>query len=252
MVAKIVDKDKREFYSAVFAICENGFNTAVIVYDDENDRFAFVKMYGRTKFIIRNVFIIDSDDQEFVKDKSIRISPFKTVKYISGYDWIVDNKQLFADILNNRPVDARYTEKAAAINAGISVCEWNLVKTEQDVKSLMELSWGFHDGVIEKIGYDVETSSVEVLFSGCWGSKVTLRFQHDPAFHFTPGEMFDDFIMDSNVFFENGYVYWVDDYSVKTEADLASAKDAIYFRARTLCWKQETEYRAPEEASAQE
>lgn len=250
MIAKIVEKDEREYYSAVFAIYENGFDTAVIVYDDDNNRFSFVKMYGRTKLIIRNVFIIDADDEEFVKDKTLIIGTFKKMKHISGYDWLVENKQLFVDILNNRPVDARYTEKAAAINACISVSEWNLVKTEQDVKSLMELSWGFHDGVIEKIGYDVETSSVEVLFSGCWGSKVTLRFQQEPAMHFTPGEIFTDFIMDSNVFFENGFVYWVDDYSVKTEEDLAKAKDAIYFRARTLCWKQETEYRSPEEAEA--
>ena len=119
----------------------------------------------------------------------------------------------------------------------------------QDVKSLMEASWGFHDGIIEKIGYDIESASVEVAFSGCWGGKVTLRFQQDPMAHFSFGDMFDGMIADSNVFFENGFVYWVDDYAIKTEADLAKAKDALYFRARALCWKMETEYRSPEEAA---
>lgn len=243
MIAKIVDKDKREYYSAVFAICENGWDTAVVVFDDERKRFSFERMYGRTKHIIRNVFIIDCDDRGFVKEKSIKVSSFKTIKHISGYDWLVENNQLFVDILHNRPVDERYREKAAKINTGITICLWNLVKTEQDVKSLMELSWGFHDGIIEKIGYDREKDSVEVLFSGCWGSKVTLRFQKEPMARFSFGDMYNDFIMDSNVFFENGFVYWVDDYSIKTEADLAEAKDGIYFKARTLCWKQETEYR---------
>lgn len=243
MIAKIVEKDKREYYSAVFAIYENGFDTAVVVFDDEKNVFSYVRMYGRTGVIIRNVFIIDSDDRDFVKEKTIRLSAFKELKHVHGYDWLVDNSRLFADILNNRPVKACWKEKAADINSRISVSEWNLVKNEQDVKSLMEASWGFHDGYIEKYNYDLETNSVEVLFSGCWGSKSTLRFQTDPMTHCTFEGLFDDYIMDSNVFFENGYVYWVDDYAIHTEAELEEAKTANYFRARTLLWKMETEYR---------
>ena len=243
MIAKIVDKDKREYYSAVFAIYESGWDTAVVVYDNERHCFSFEKMYARTKYIIRNVFLIDCADQEFVKNQSIQISPFKTMKPVSGYDWLVKNRQLFVDIMNNLPVDERYQQKAEKINAGLMINEWNLVKNEQDVNNLMELSWGFHDGVIEKVGYDRETACLDVVFSGCWGSKVTLRFQQNPSMHFSLSDMYNDYIMDSNVFFENGFVYWVDDESIKTEADLANVKDANYFKGQALYWKQETEYR---------
>lgn len=47
-------------------------------------------------------------------------------------------------------------------------------------------------------------------------------------------------IMSSNVFFENGFTYWVDDCNIKSEKELN--EDTNYFRARTLSWKQLTEY----------
>lgn len=242
MIAKIIDKDKREYYSTVFAICENGWDTAVIVYDDEKRRFVFIKMYGYTKNIVRSVFIIDCDENDFVKNKSIKISFCKTIKHISGYDWLVENNELFIDILKNKQVDACYKEKAENINKKISIKEWMIVKNEDDVKNLMSTAWGFHDGIIDKITFNYESDTVEIIFSGCWGCKIILRFQCDVAIGFS--NCYSDFIMSSNVFFENGFVYWVDDWEIKNEAGLVDAKNRSYFKARSLSWKQETEYNA--------
>ena len=242
MMAKIVDKDKREYYSTVFAICENGFDTAVIVYDEEKYQFSFVKVYRYTKGLVRGVFIIDCDEKDFVKNRNIKISSFKTIKHISGYDWLVENNELFINIFKNQQVDECYKKKAAEMNKGIVINEWTLVKNEQDVENLMEAAWGFHDGIIEKIIFNDEYDNAEVVFSGCWGSKVSLLFQFDIEIHFVKYSIFSGEIMDSNVFFESGFVYWVDDYSIKSEAELTKAKDSNYFKARALSWKQETEY----------
>ena len=49
-------------------------------------------------------------------------------------------------------------------------------------------------------------------------------------------------IMSSNIFFENGFVYWVDDDAIGSVQQLEENKDIQYFRARALSWKQLTEY----------
>lgn len=242
MIAKIVDKDKREYYSYVFAICDNGWDTAVIVYDNEKRRFSFVKMYKFTKNLVRSVFLIDCNEDGFIKNKSITVNFLITIKHINGYDWLVENKELFIAIIKGKQVDEIYTAKAEELNQSLTIDEWTFVKNEQDVNNLMSTAWGFHDGIIEKISYENEDKA-EVLISGCWGSKITLRFHSDIAIRFSQYEF--QYIMNSNVFFENGFVYWVDDYNIKCEADLYNAKEINYFRARALSWKQETEYDSP-------
>ena len=241
MIAKIVDKDRREYYSTVFAICENGWDTAVIVYDDEKHKFSFIKMYRHTKNLVRSVFIIDCEENDFIKNKSVKISFCKTIKHISGYDWLVENNELFIDIIKNKQVDDSYKEKAENINKKISINEWILVKDENDVKNLMSTAWGFHDGIIGKIKFNYEYDTVEIIFSGCWGCKIILRFQFDIEIGFSNYTDFR-YIMDSNVFFENGFVYWVDESEIKSQAELTAAKGRNYFKARSLSWKQETEY----------
>lgn len=242
MIAKIIDSDKREYYSAVFAVCENGWDTSVIVYDNEKRRFAFIRMYRYTPNIERSVFITDCDENDFVKGKSIRIGFCRTIKHISGYDWLVENSGLFIDILKNKQVAACYKEKAESINKKISIDEWMIVKNDDDVKNLMSAAWGFHDGIIDKITFNNKSDVVEIIFSGCWGCKVTLRFQYDVEIGFS--NCYKELIFSSGVFFENGFVYWVDDSEIKNEAKLVDDKNRNYFKARTLSWKQETEYNA--------
>ncbi len=203
MIAKIVDRDRREYYSAVFAVCEKGWNTAVIVYDDERRCFSFVKMFRYVKNPVRSVFIIDSDETDFVKEKSIKVGFLKTIKHINGYDWLVENSELFIKILNNKQVDEYYKEIATKINAGISLNEWTFVKNERDIKNLMLTAIDFHDGSIEKILFNNENDSLEVIFSGCWGSKIILLFQSEIALHLSNCSTFQP-IMDSNVFLKTG------------------------------------------------
>ena len=156
---------------------------------------------------------------------------------------MVENNELFVDIIKNKQVDDSYKEKAENINKEISINEWILVKDENDVKNLMSTAWGFHDGIIGKIKFNYEYDTVEIIFSGCWGCKIILRFQFDIEIGFSNHTDFR-YIMDSNVFFENGFVYWVDESEIKSQAELTAAKGRNYFKARSLSWKQETEYNA--------
>ena len=242
MIAKIVEKDKREYYSTIFAICYNGWNTSVIVFDNEKNKFSFVKMYRYTKGLTRSVFIIDQNEQEFVRDRVIKINVWKKMKNVSGYDWLVDNPTLFLNIVNDKTVSEEYCLKAIQLNENIVLTEWTFIKTKQDVENLMSVAWGFHDGIIEKVVFNAELDNLEVVFSGCWGSIITLSFQTGPAIKLSFDDQFIQDIMSSNIFFENGFVYWVDDDTVNCVQQIEENKDIQYFRARALSWKQETEY----------
>lgn len=242
MIAKIVEKDKREYYSIVFAMCNNGWHTSVIVFDNDKNKFSFVKIYRYTKGLTRSVFFIDQNEQDFVQDRVIKINAFKKIKNINGYDWLVDNPKLFLDIVNNKPVSEEYCKKAIQLNEGIVLTEWTLVKSKQDVENLISLAFGFHDGIIERIVFNAEHDNLEVCFSGCWGSKITLSFQTDPAVKVSFDKKFIREIMSSNIFFENGFVYWVDYDAIGSVQQLEENKDIQYFRGRALSWKQTTEY----------
>ena len=237
MIAKIITSDKREYYSTVFAICPNNWNSAVIVFDDEKDEFSFMKIYSRN--LIRNVFIIDCNDEEFVKERIVKINPFKTVKNIEGYTWLVDNRELFLNVIKNKSVDNSYKEKARALNKSIKISEWMLVQNEQDVKNLMSTAVNFHDGIIDKVVYNNESDSLEITFKGCWNSQITLLFEMQPLAHVSFENEFGYYVMNSSIFFEDGFIYWVDAYNIKSVAELTNGKDMNYFRGRALKWKQQ-------------
>jgi hypothetical protein len=164
MIAKIIEKDRREYYSTVFALCGNGWNTVAVVFDEEQDKFSFIKMYHFTRDITRSVFIVDCDESDFEKEQNIKINLFKTLKNVRGYDWLVNDRKLFLNIINNKEVDECYKDKAKALNAKIEQNEWTFVRNEKDVENLMSVAWGFHDGIIEKITYNND-DCIEVVFS---------------------------------------------------------------------------------------
>lgn len=249
MIAKIVEKDKREYYSTVFAVWYDGWNSAVIVFDNEKNRFSYVTMYRYTKDLARSVFIIDRNEQDFVKDRVVKINSFKKIKNINGYDWLVENAKVFADIVKGKETNEEYKQKAIQLNESIVLKEWTLVKNEQDVENLMSFAWGFHDGIIEKVVLNSKLDNLEVVFSGCWGSKITLSFQTDPAVKLAFDNPFVQEIMSANIFFENGFVYWVDNDAISSVQQLEENKDIQYFRARSLSWKQATEYYNSQESS---
>lgn len=242
MIAKIVTAEKREYYSTVFAISYNGFNTAVIVFDNEKDEFSFVKMYERTVGLIRRVFLIDMNETDFEEKDQIKISPLKTLINVNGYAWLLNSPDLVLDIIKHRPLDKSLKEKAKELNRLIEKNEWRWVKNEDDAKSLLTTTWGFHDGTIETVSYDCQTNAVTVVVSGCWAARITMIFQSEPRFHFYSDDDSSDMIMDANVFFENGFVYWVDSDSIRSEADLKKYCDLTYFKARALKWKMDVEY----------
>lgn len=104
---------------------------------------------------------------------------------------------------------------------------------------MLHAAWGFHDAELDNISYKLketynDPSVVQVLFTGCWECDILLEFQRDVLIHFNIDDNCSHEIMDSNILFNDGYVYWVDDYI----DDIKELNDSyIYFRGRSLKWK---------------
>lgn len=238
MIAKVVTNG-REYYSYVFAKFNPSFYETVIVFDDENEKFELLNVYDTKPSLKRKIFIIDTDMDGMVEKPEIKLSLISTLKNCFGYEWIIENIELIKNIKSGNKIDNKYVDLAKEINKKIEVSEWKYVKNEKDAKDLLHAAWGFHDAELKSISYKLkdvynDPSVVQVLFTGCWECDILLEFQRDVLIHFNIDDYNSYEIMDSNILFDNGYIYWVDDY-IENVKDLS--EEYIYFRGRSLKWK---------------
>lgn len=238
MIAKVVTNG-REYYSYVFAMFNPGFYETVIVFDDENEEFELLNVYDTKPSLKRKVFIIDTDMDDMIEKSEIKFSLIDTLKDCFGYDWIIENVELIKDIKSKNKIDKKYIELAKEINKKIEVSEWKYVKNRKDATDLLHAAWGFHDAELQSISYKLQElyndpSIVQVLFTGCWECDILLEFQRDVLIHFNVDDNCSLEIFDSNILFNDGYVYWVDDCI----EDIKELNDSLtYFRGRSLKWK---------------
>ena len=238
MLAKI-SSDKREYYSHIFAKFNPGWYECVIVFDTENKQFELLNVYNTKPSLKRKVFIIDTDITDMVEKKEIKLSMVTTYKDCFGYSWVLENCDLIKQIKDGKPVDEKYIKIAEEQNKTIDTREWKYIKNQKDADNLLSAAWGFHDATLKSISYELkqnyyDPSCVRVLFTGCWECDILLEFKKDVLIHFNFDDNTMPDIMDSNILFHDGFVYWVDD-CIESVDNIT--EDFIYFRARSLAWK---------------
>lgn len=235
MIAKIVS-DNREYYSYIFARFNPGWYECIIVFDMENQKFELLNIYKTEPYIKRKVFIVDTEQTDMIEKKEIKISLDTTYTDCLGYHWILENPDLIKKIKNGTDVEETYVKMAESLNHSIDTREWKYVKNQKDAEDLLTAAWGFHDAKIADIHYKIsehyeDPSSIQVLFTGCWDCDILLEFKTDILLHFNVD---DGYLMESNILFHDGFIYWVDEFIENTD-DIT--EENIYFRARSLAWK---------------
>ena len=237
MIAKVVTENK-EYYSYVFARFNPGYYETLIVFDNETERFELINVYNVKPSLKRKVFIIDTNTEGMIEEKIIKLSLKTNYKNCLGYDWVLHDIELIKKIKEGSLVDEKFIILAKQFNDNIVYNEWTLVKNKKDIQDLMTASWGFHDSELDNISYKLnefgEPSVVQVLFTGCWECDILLEFKGDVLIHFNLDDRNTTEILDSNILFDNGYIYWIDDY---IEDVKNISEENIYFRARSLKWK---------------
>ena len=89
MIAKVITRDKREYFSYVFAMLNRGFDTAIITYDNNLNKFEYINMYKKSPSLIRKVFIIDTDEEGLVKRDELIINQ-NSYNPLIFYYWIIN------------------------------------------------------------------------------------------------------------------------------------------------------------------
>ncbi|MDE6401449.1 MAG: hypothetical protein K2L54_02430 [Clostridiales bacterium] len=143
----------------------------------------------------------------------------------------MNNPSLIKDIEHGKSVAEEYILRAVALNKTIISNEWTDVVTDSDAENLLAAALNFHDSTIKSIS--CAKDKITVVFENCWDSTVVLEFEGDIAMRYIDNDL--NPIFDSQIIFDDGYVFWVDD-RIKSIADIKD--DYIVFRGRNLRWKQ--------------
>lgn len=238
MLAKIISKEK-EYYSVVFALIDSGWYMKAIVFNDEIDEFCIVNLY-ETNPLVRKVFICDADKTGWITYNRKEGNIFKKETSVSGVEWLVADFENIKSIIKGETVVYDIIKKAKECNQHKDISEWKLIEDNDDIESLLTLALDFHDSYISKIEYFSENeydepSMFKVTFNGAWDASIEMIFQRDILIHFSTDDNCTKEIFGASCFFENGFIYWVDDDSVTSASKISL--DNIFFKARSLKWK---------------
>lgn len=229
MIAKI--KTKNSVYSSViFGILVNGWGSQAIIMNESNTALKIIDYWRTSKkgYIERIVFEIDSDTDGWIKRDDFE-----------GYDFIYQRlkKRLLKTTINADDI----LDKCKEMQSKVTDPEWYYVKTEKDIKDLDALALNFHDGAIKKIDGNEDKTVIEIAV---WSCRIIFELEGDVKTNLYVGCGCDavedgdfDEIFDSDMFFENGYFYWVNAEGVKSSEEIRKYDDNRYFRAKNVRWK---------------
>ena len=228
MIAKI--KTKNGVYSSViFGFLGKGGETKAVVINESNTALEIIDYWSHNGiYIERKVFEIDSDTDGWVEENDFR-----------GYDWIYQRlkKGLFKTTINADDI----LDKCRKMQSEITDSEWHDIKTEKDIKDMDVFTANFHDAAVEKI---YETEQKTVIEFSIWGGGLIVELEGDVGTNLYVGcgcttrsdGRFDE-IFDSDMFFENGCLYWVNMEGVKSSEEIYKYDDNMYFKAKNVRWK---------------
>lgn len=221
MIARI--KTNNSFYdSIVFAIYNKGWKTEALVFNQDYTALQFVKIWLPK----RNVFIYNADTEGWIKKKEIE-----------GYDWVIQNvtRKRFKTKINEAILD-----RCKKLQANVKQNDWFNIKNTTDIEGLMYASFGFHDSYVRKMYVVAEKHYI--LFDTTWDCEILFELDGN-----VETNLFVDYgcividnefleILDSTMFFEDGFFYWVDEDSVASFAEIQN-HNLHYFRAKNVRWK---------------
>ncbi len=222
MIAKIKTND--EVYTAtVFGFLGKGWKTRVIVMNKDNTALQIIKYWNPT----RCVFELNTDDTGWI-----------TKGNFYGYDWIYEklNKKLFGLQIDCDGI----LKKCQNMQSQVVDCEWYNVKNADDINNLDAVAINFHDACVDKIYKEADEDIIEF---DAWGCRIILRLcECETNLYVGCGDAitqdgFWDGITESNMFIEDGYIYWVNNSQVNKSEDIHNDTMNRYFRAKSVKWK---------------
>lgn len=212
---KILDK-------IAFLKVDNKYDSYIIALDENNEKLRKFNIVSLENAKIEsNVFFFESPAKNWIG--------YVKSKKISGYDWFIADKNA-RECINNK-IDPKILNKCKQMQSKIKINDNCEIKTQKDINDLLYLT-SFHDSYVKdisKIG-----DEIKIVLDTTWGIVVTFYLKGNPKTNLEIGFGNRGEIFDSNMFFENGKIYWVNDFDVKTADNIDT--ELKYFCAENVSY----------------
>ncbi|MBQ7798690.1 MAG: hypothetical protein IJ371_06175 [Clostridia bacterium] len=217
MIAIIKNKDKTTYASPIFAIKDKGWDSEALIF---NQDFTHIKMLEMWK-PNRQVYIVEEENFKCKKGKWF------------GVDWVINDDKLINALNKQKEISIEDYPKFREYSNRPKLPEWFEVKTQQDISSLFEASFGgFHDAYFEAEDFIRKGKDIQITFQSCWEIKLTVKFIDVIEEHLIEhiGE-----ILDSNITIEENYICWKVDCCLDDMND--EYMDEIpYIKCKKMLW----------------
>ena len=239
MIAKI-KLDDREYFSYIFFICKCEYQTKVIVYNEEENKFEFIDVFKNKYTSERVVYLFDFKEEDLISKKQIQLHS-SILDDCMGYSWLIENIDLLNDIEAGISVDAKYLEIAKGLNSTIDVYRWHEVESKEDIDELMDISGAFHDSYIRDIKgifgrpYEPEFETKFQVAFEMYGNSFDLMMEFDGGveINYYLYENLNGIYL-STILMHEGRFYWIDGGDELSPIDI---KDNPYISSGRLRWK---------------
>ena len=179
-----------------------------IVWNEKKTHLVKVfAMQPNTKYLIPQILIVDANKDNWIEDSETNMG---CANFISREiaDRLCDTHEMPPDIF----------EKCLLLENSVCYTPCPEVKTEKDIENLDWVSGGFHDARIQSCKI-LDDGSLHVHFDGTWGCEIDVWFWDDVSYCIESRnpDLWDPYWCASSVFFDNGYIYLIDESDMTAE-----------------------------------
>ena len=223
MIVLIKSSDGGVYPSVVFAYRYDGLNSEIIAFTPYYDALTVIKYWKKSVSygVARTVFETDKSEVDFVNGGRWR-----------GFDWIVNDSSLIKSIEKGREISDEILQRCKAMQSSVKIPEWNELNSQAEISTLLDVSYGFHDGVVQKITETDNGLRIEVK---CLGCIIVLDFINVTEPRICAIDWRKKCIIKADVRFEDGEIIWeVDSFNFYGDGE----EDLEYFiKAEKILYK---------------
>lgn len=157
----IKKEDGSTYVSPIFALKYVGWKSEAIVFDETFQKIKKIKMWTGLVRLQRSLFVLEND--------------FDTSgRGFVGYDWVINDKALFKALRSKKGADIEKFPLFKEYCKEICIPAFFEVKNEQDIATLEDVAFAFHDSLICE--YAEKDGNIEIRFDTTWGCYITVIF----------------------------------------------------------------------------
>jgi hypothetical protein len=200
------------------------YNQAYFVLNEDKTKLVKKPIFEKdNRYLDPQVLVTDSDDSDWI--------------YSDERNGLVDFLTEFKDCDIENQLPNYVLQKCIDLDATYHYIEYPEIRTKTDIQNFMTVTGGMHDARIENVE-EVDGNSIHVTFEGVWGAKLEIWFAGDVSYDIEGRnpKYCDPYWFDGSVFFQDGFVWLVDDENIESLDEPIETTGYVWFKARKMTY----------------